>query len=224
MLAMTKSAEAEVVYTPANISIPANGSPVLVDLNHDGVTDFAFWNRNYFSSFSGGARFIASLYVGCGSGNTCQNQGNEVWGRGVGSRYGRFASALRPGFSVGPNKSYFQPGPKGRLAKLSMFYSYQGNVAGSITYGQWQYTQHRYLGLQFMISGQVHYGWARVAVTRDGKNGIVATLTGYAYETIPGKPIIAGQTKRPHVGVLQPTTLGRLAQGASGHGVTPPAK
>ena len=44
---------------------------------------------------------------------------------------------------------------------------------------------------------------------------ITATLTGYAYETIPGKGIVAGQTKGPDVTALDPAHLGRLAAGAS---------
>jgi hypothetical protein len=44
---------------------------------------------------------------------------------------------------------------------------------------------------------------------------ITATLTGYAYETIPNKPIIAGKTKGPDVITVQPGTLGHLAAGAS---------
>src|SRR6202044_3187819 len=88
--------------------------------------------------------------------------------------------------------------------------------SGSSNYGQWSYTRHRYLGLKFIVSGQVHYGWARVAVTLDQNKEIVATLTGYAYETIPNKPIIAGKTKGPDVITWEPATLGRLAQGASG--------
>ena len=71
-----------------------------------------------------------------------------------------------------------------------------------------------------MIGGQVHYGWARVAVRRTGKgygkNSIQATLTGYAYETIPNKPIVTGKTTGPDVITLDPGTLGHLAQGASG--------
>jgi hypothetical protein len=47
------------------------------------------------------------------------------------------------------------------------------------------------------------------------QNGITAVLTGYAYETIPGKPIITGKTKGPDVVTLQPATLGHLATGAS---------
>jgi hypothetical protein len=46
---------------------------------------------------------------------------------------------------------------------------------------------------------------------------ITATLTGYAYETVPNKPIIAGKTKGPDVITVQPDTapgsLGRLALG-----------
>ena len=221
LLAMARPSEAEVVYTPANVDIELNQGAVLVDLNHDGIADFAFWNFRFSSSlFDFAVDF--NLYVGCAPvGSTCQNQGNEIWGRGVGSQYGRFASALPVGFRVGANKSYFQQSPKrkygsvsspvAQMAGLGLSYS-DRNLAFSSTHGQWLYTQDRFLGLRFMISGQVHYGWARVAVTRE-KGGFAATLTGYAYETIPNKPIFSGQTDAP---TLAPAALGRLAQGASG--------
>jgi hypothetical protein len=44
---------------------------------------------------------------------------------------------------------------------------------------------------------------------------IQATLTGYAYETIPNKRIIAGQTKGNDGMTLRPASLGSLAAGAS---------
>ena len=34
---------------------------------------------------------------------------------------------------------------------------------------------------------------------KTGMNGVKALLTGYAYETIPGKAIITGHTKGPDV-------------------------
>jgi hypothetical protein len=232
LVAMAMPAEAEVVYTPANTNLPVNGGAVLLDLDHNGVADFAFWNLRFTSGtgFRSSHRTVLNLYVGCApAGSTCQNQGNEIWGRGVGSRYCRFASALPAGVHVGPNKSYFQqspkinslvPSPVARMAKFALYYSYQGYPAASATYGQWMFTNERYLGLQFMISGQVHYGWARVAVTafRDFENNnITATLTGYAYETIPDKPIITGATKlQKDVVPIEPASLGHLAQGASG--------
>jgi uncharacterized repeat protein (TIGR03803 family) len=45
--------------------------------------------------------------------------------------------------------------------------------------------------------------------------GILAILTGYAYETEPNKPIITGKTKGPDVITLDPAMLGHLAVGAS---------
>jgi len=80
----------------------------------------------------------------------------------------------------------------------------------SETAGQWLDTRNRYLGLQFVIKGQVHYGWARLTVIfpPQPSRGILATLTGYAYETIPNKPIITGKTKGPDVITLDPATLG----------------
>jgi hypothetical protein len=225
LLAVTKSTEAKIVYTPADVKIAVNGGPVPLDLNHDGITDFVLSNffRSPTSSTSYGPSF-GSLNVGIGSGNTR----NKFWGRGVYGRgfNGRFASALRPGFNVRASKSYFQKSPKGIMARL-FFYNVHPLARGSSssqftssTSGQWLYTKSRYLGLQFTISGQVHYGWARVAVARAGvgrgKNSIAATLTGYAYETIPNKPIITGKTKGPDVITLEPAALGHLAQGASG--------
>jgi hypothetical protein len=48
--------------------------------------------------------------------------------------------------------------------------------------------------LRFRIDGKTHFGWARFTIKAQAR-GVVATLTGYAYETVPNKPIIAGKTK-----------------------------
>ncbi|MGA2611628.1 MAG: hypothetical protein ABSH01_29635, partial [Terriglobia bacterium] len=93
--------------------------------------------------------------------------------------------------------------------------------------GRWANVRGRYLGLKFRIKGKIHYGWARLNVTV-GNSRITATLTGYAYDTIPNKTIIAGQTKGPDDNMIeepsasmtvpasQPATLGALAMGAPG--------
>ncbi len=84
--------------------------------------------------------------------------------------------------------------------------------------------KNRYLGVRFRINGRTHYGWARLNVAVNIDNEITATLTGYAYETIPNKPIGAGVTKGPDAdqpapASLQPVSpkppsLGALALGA----------
>jgi hypothetical protein len=77
-------------------------------------------------------------------------------------------------------------------------------------------TKDRYEGFKFSLGGKYHYGWARMSI-RGPHNppGITVVLTGYAYETIPNKPIIAGKTKGPDVVTVQDATLGHLAAGAS---------
>ena len=65
-----------------------------------------------------------------------------------------------------------------------------------------------------MSSGQFPYGWARLNVKARVSSGIKALLTGYAYKSIPNKSIVTGRTNGPDV-VLDPATLGHLAQGAS---------
>jgi len=73
------------------------------------------------------------------------------------------------------------------------------------------YGLEAYLGLKFDdLKGKTHYGWARVEVPISGGYW----LTGYAYETVPNKPIITGKTKGPDVITVEPATLGRLARGA----------
>jgi hypothetical protein len=101
-------------------------------------------------------------------------------------------------------------------------------------WGNWLGANNRYLGLAFTIHGKTHYGWARLSVHVVSHRFISSTLTGYAYETIAGKSIIAGKTKGPAddptnddfgSGASQtspipdkskPATLGMLALGAQG--------
>jgi hypothetical protein len=80
--------------------------------------------------------------------------------------------------------------------------------------------KNRYVGLKFVIGGQIHFGWARfnVRMRLPRQGGLVAVLTGYAYETVANKPILTGQTKGADLAQAQPepATLGRLAEGATG--------
>jgi hypothetical protein len=210
ILALAQPAECKIVYTPAHTTIPANGGPVPLDLNHDGIADFSFVNSRWAGS-EGAFRELLSVQA--------KSQRNEIWGKGSfyvssllppkGGWNELFASALRPGFTVGPNKSYFQERSRGLMAM-----SGAASVSRSIHYfGQWEGDiQHRYLGFKFRIGKQAHYGWARLNVSTGG-GPIRATLTGYAYETIPNKPIITGKTKGPDVITVQPGSLGALAAG-----------
>ncbi len=75
-----------------------------------------------------------------------------------------------------------------------------------------------YLGVRFKIHNELHYGWIRLCIkthVEEGENNtFTATLDGYAYETIPNKSIIAGETKGADDLVRDPGSLGALAAGA----------
>ncbi len=165
-IAAAQSAEAKIVYTPKQITIaPRTALPL--DLNNDGVNDFVISNWQYDQ--------VSHLSVI-----------HQASANGVISKYQKLGPAadLAFGVQIGPNR-FFEG--VGSMAT-------EGSRSGTVFFsgGPWKDAHERYLGLKFSLNGETHYGWARMTVT--AKGGIVATLTGYAYETIPNKPISAGKT------------------------------
>jgi hypothetical protein len=191
---LAQPAEAKIVYTPANISITQNGGLIPFDLNHDGISDFALSNIYTHTSFQA-TGFLKVVQA---------QSANEVWG--VTSKGFLCAAALPKNVHVGPN-GHFQKDPKAGLAMA--FSNFEGTY-----FGPWRNVKQAFLGLKFVIKGKTHFGWARVKGNFNSRS-ITATLTGYAYETIPNKPIITGKTKGPDAVTVQPPSLGHLAAGAS---------
>jgi hypothetical protein len=198
VLALSPSAEAKIVYTPTHHVIGKNGRYKL-DLNNDKMADFILMNTH-----------------GCNT-DYCVDvlsaipaNGNAVEGaRGFLSI--PYASALKRGAPIGPQAHF-----SGKLMASSQ--SSQGEL------GRWLNVTNGYLGLKFIVKGKTHYGWARLTVQALGGAFIKATLTGYAYETIPNRTILAGHPKGPEeitktaltALAPKPATLGLLATGASG--------
>jgi hypothetical protein len=202
--------EAKIVYTPAHVLLHGiEGYPL--DLNNDGHADFSFASVNGCTEGLCFATFIV------GAASVTGNSHNGVWAKGR-----SYALALQPGANIGPRKEFVKNGTMLRI-----------NTFDSSEKGYWRNVKNRYLGLKFRIKGRTHFGWARLSVHNQG-NKITSILTGYAYETIAGKPIVAGQTKdttgnpanedsgpdasltNAIPGKSRPTTLGALAMGAPG--------
>jgi len=91
--------------------------------------------------------------------------------------------------------------------------------------GAWLNVRNRYVGVSFVLAGQTHYGWIRVSVSVHFSSGVRALVTGYAYETVAGKSLRAGQTsgnavdegpqaKSSRPAAQQAASLGMLAAGA----------
>jgi hypothetical protein len=219
MLALAQPGEAEIIYTPANVTIAPNQEYGL-DLNGDGIVDFTI---RAFGKYFPPVTYINSLFV------KHPPAGNEVaahlafglyWGG-----FHKFAYALSSGMPISQQARHFSAG------RVSMTWQCACD-AGGFYRGSWlahrshQPLSDRYLGLMFKINGEVHYGWARLNAL--GGFGGGAMLTGYAYETIPNQGLNAGQEQETEKSEKQPdpaasthpaqkpATLGALARGSGG--------
>jgi hypothetical protein len=206
LLTSSSSAEGEVVYTPVHEVLGRN-QKYAIDLNHDGITDFTL--DNFFSQ--GGRR---------GSYKQAILTIKPTAGAIVCSSEGYAAGALQKGAEIGPKDE------SGAACSVMAFRTVEGSF-GTYSFGPWFNVSDKYLGLRFEIQGQVHYGWARLTVKWNHAYWIVATLTGYAYQTDANKPITAGDEGGNTTGVLgsvptgavesqNKSSLGALALGSLG--------
>lgn len=166
---ISSQADAQIIYTDINPDSTTNigGNFYNLDLDNGGVFDFTF-NLNIGS---GTYTFQQVAVTPAGS--------NGIAGDTVGVYVYPFAfnsgdtikSSLQ--FNFGGNQSmasYFGPG-----------YSY-GNFIG---------LADKYIGLQFYIGTQLHYGWARLDVNATASQ---FTIKDYAYNATPDTYILAGET------------------------------
>lgn len=244
ILAQAVPVEGEIVYTPTNTPI-VKGSPVSLDLNHDGVIDFVLTMYDNGNALARRPSCSVCTFGSHGSLKVSPEQaGNAIWG--VSSSVYRLTSnsvrrkqqkkkpntvqeAAAPvawGEVVGngPERS-FQSQALPMDSSNSFYYFGGGGTVNSFgAWGKGRKFTGPYLGFKFLIDGEVHYGWARVNVKANFLH-LSATLIGYAYETVANRPILTGFT---HGSVeansdasqqAQPPvagSLGQLAVGASG--------
>jgi hypothetical protein len=188
VLALAHTAQAKIVYTPAHTKI---GQSLKIDLNHDGIADFNL-------------RFLVWGHLGWGAISSLHS--NRMWGTPD-------VSELPAGYRVGANASKFQAGHTwlSTAGPGKSLFICSANSATGTCVGPWTKENHGYVGLRFQIKGKTHYGWARLRYD-ELEPFSEWVLTGYAYETIPNKPIITGKTHGTDV-ILRSTTLGALALG-----------
>src|SRR5262249_31773866 len=147
VMALTSSAEAKIVYTPAHVMIGAHGlASYNLDLNQDGITDFVLERT---SSCDTDRCF---WYLGGFGKDGAVAFGGKVQG----------CLAMPAGAVIGPRRMFY-----GGFVGLAGYLSESGTKEDN---GNWVNVQNRYLGLQFNINGETHYGWARLSVTVQGHN------------------------------------------------------
>lgn len=194
LLVITSPALARIISHSANITIYYG--TYNLDLNGDGVADFVIGPGGYGSCSS-----PSSNYEGHGWLDVLAVSGNGV-----------ILGPLQAGNEIGPDQVFGGGGTLVQsLSKLEC--TWTGCKCVTAYWGPWCCGKSGYLGLSFQFDGQTHYGWARLHVV-----GITATLTGYAYETTPGMPIGAGETRyakfTPSTLDLGTVTCGSTASGS----------
>jgi hypothetical protein len=206
MLALAMPAQAEVVVTNTNLPFTYL-SNVRLDLNNDGVSDFRF-SVHLYDDFSFSTLLTVAPLAG---GELVATPGFR----------GPYASALVQGAQIGP-QAHFTSGYNS-LQGVTIE-RIRGTSRGIIHfYGNWNGSPHnRFLGVKFLINGETHYGWVRLTLTVNRNSPLSGAVTGYAYETIANKAILAGNVHNPQADV-QPAnhannpagpSLGLLALGA----------
>jgi hypothetical protein len=167
VLALVSPAHARIVFTPAHVKLTPNHKLAL-DLNHDGIKDFALLDEA-----AGSSDFLEIKALQTGNSLA---QANTDCNPSVG------VAALKAGVLIGKGQTF-----SNNLYCMAQYIGADGGSLGSWAGG----IKNRFLGMQFMIKGKKHFGWARLSVTTAPYHVL---LTGYAYETVPNKPIVAGKT------------------------------
>lgn len=222
-LALPPFAAAEVIYTPANRTVfHGERGGLVIDFNNDGVPDGSL--SVYGSSRSYQVNREMSAFARFGNG--LMMSANQT--------LRQYASAAVFGKVIGPEDQFAS---EGEMAGCDVGSTSFRQRSSHSSRGPWRSVQNRYLGFRFQINGEVHYAWARFSTSgfpeppENNRRFICnakGTLTGYAYETIPDKPIVAGvipyaesSTGNDSVPTVESQDikgppLGALASGAAG--------
>jgi hypothetical protein len=184
-----------IVYTGPTLT--STGTAINIDLNGDTVTDYVFSGQTAFTTSTlsntvttTNKTSSAALNLNDSVSGAFFVTGNRTLNSAQGTLTVMFVPIFMQFYSVGPATGTFPAG--------SDFY----------------------LGLSFDIAGQNHFGWALVN-TNFSSNGIssgtaTTQIKEYAYETVAGAGILAGQTTGGATATPEPSTFALFALGAAG--------
>jgi MYXO-CTERM domain-containing protein len=91
------------------------------------------------------------------------------------------------------------------IGSTSNFSSSTATIAFGSAAGQWQYGTNNIVGFRFVgADGQTRYGWMRFLMGAQPASGnlVTRTVVDFAYESVAGASILAGDTGIPAPGAL----------------------
>jgi hypothetical protein len=191
-------------YSPADIPFIGSAyrfTAVPIDFNSDGVADITITASGRHSHSFGGSATFSSAQGGW-SGSAMRRP------LAFGDRIGQPASFEDGGF----------------LARAVWSDRHHGSV-NQLCAGAFHSVNSMYMGARFFFDNEAYFGWIGISVQCDDhKNGtsVSGKITGFAYNTVPGESIYAGQkyAKPPEESegteklLPEPGTLGALSLGS----------
>lgn len=176
VIAIGSTANAQIIYTDVNPDKTISDSIYMLDINNDDTMDFQIIH-SYNTSF--GNLDMVGIYA---------SNSNEILGinevTSSGSTY-FLPLALNNNETISAGQATWNS-YSGSTMPMNMSGTFFGYP---IQIGNWKNANDKYLGIKFKISGNWHYGWARFDVDNNAKS---FTIKDYAYESHPGKKILAG--------------------------------
>jgi hypothetical protein len=169
-------ADAQIMYTDVtpDSTTTMSGSFYNLDLDNDGTFDFTInLDLNVSSAYT--SNFV-----------TITPAGSNAINGSTATPY-VYPYAMDAGDTIKPSLTF----QTGSAQSMNMFYA---SASSANAFGNWIGVTDKYLGLQFNIGTQVHYGWARLDVAA---NGTSFTIKDYAYDATPGASIVAGEMPVP---------------------------
>lgn len=178
-------ADAQIAYWDVNpdSTFSTNGDTYNIDLNFDAITDFQIQLQKNGSA----PNFTNTVRVNAQASNRFMTSGS--------------AAALSSNAIINGTQGW--TGGNGTMASYSMYtstytfttytssttYTYTSTFTNTNSNGNWLGATDKYLGLEFQILGQTHYGWAKLSV---GSQAEFFTIKEFAYHTTPLTAINAG--------------------------------
>lgn len=180
-----------VVYTLVH-AFGSLGQATAIDLNGDGVQDFDVLTRLIVSTFPITEQ---ALQVSAATPN------------GIAIASDGYPAALKFKDAIGPDLKF-------GLQRLGLvMYGRTSSIDGHVSArGNFNGVKNSFLGLKFVLNGEIYYGWARFDTRGRFGQAISYELVDFAYENTPNQPIKAGAG----IPLQQQAGLGVLALGSDG--------
>jgi hypothetical protein len=191
LLALAEPAQADIIVSNTPISIGQNSTKFLT-INGNDVLKFS--NNGGCSPPFGLSSCRQRVYA-------------RAAGSGAGALQGSDSRGLVKGAKIGP----------GGLFQSAVLLASCRNAGSSFKFcfrTEFGWNKSGYLGFKFLSNGRTQFGWAHVALPRTGPptSFFAPSISKWAYDTVPGQTIEAGQTSA----IPEPSTLSLLALGAAG--------